>query len=156
MTTSVELFEALRIAKEETRAEEESESLSLSYLDFVEAAWHTIKPHEPFIRNWHLDAMACHLEAVSRGEIHRLQVWIPPGTMKTGMVSVYWHPWEWAKRPWLRYFTASYETHLAGRFSLESQMIVKHPWYQQRWGKNFKLTLDAASYWKNNQGGTRF
>jgi predicted phage terminase large subunit-like protein len=125
-------------------------------MDFVTEAWHTIKPHEPFIRNWHLEAMAYHLEAVSRGEIHRLQVWIPPGTMKTGMVTVYFHPWEWTTRPWMRYFTASYETHLSGRFSLESQMIVKHPWYQQRWGDTFRLVLDAAGYWKNDQGGTRF
>lgn len=155
-TADIEFLEALRQAKDDVRAEEERESLSLSYMDFVQEAWHTIKPHEPFIKNWHLEAMAHHLEAVTRGEIHRLQVWIPPGTMKTGMVSVYWHPWEWTTRPWLRYFTASYETHLAGRFSLEAQMVVKHPWYQQRWGANFTLTLDAASYWKNNQGGTRF
>lgn len=155
-TADVDFLEALRKAKEDGKAEEDRERLSLSYMEFVAEAWHTIKPHEPFIRNWHLDAMAEHLEAVTRGEIHRLQVWIPPGTMKTGMITVYWHPWEWTTRPWLRYFGASYETHLAGRFSLESQMIIKHPWYQQRWGQNFKLTLDAASYWKNNQGGTRF
>jgi predicted phage terminase large subunit-like protein len=154
--SDIDVLSAFRAAKQDRQAEEESESLSLSYMDFVANAWHTIKPHEPFIRNWHLEALAEHLEAISRGEIHRLQVWIPPGTMKTGMVTVYWHPWEWTTRPWLRYFTASYETHLAGRFSLESQMVVKHPWYQARWGDLFKLTLDAASYWKNNQGGTRF
>lgn len=151
-----DFLEALRKAKDETRAEEERESLSASYMDFVEAAWPAVKPHEPFIRNWHLEAMACHLEAVSRGEIHRLQVWIPPGTMKTGMVTVYWHPWEWTTRPWLRYFGASYETQLAGRFSLESQMVVKSPWYQARWGDTFRLSLDAATYWKNDQGGSRF
>lgn len=154
--TGSDFLSALRQAKDEVRAEEESESLTLSYIDFVEAAWHTIKPHEPFIRNWHLEAMAYHLEAVSRGEIHRLQIWVPPGTMKSGMVNIFWHPWEWTLRPWLRYFTASYEQHLAGRFSLNSQMIVKHPWYQQRWGDKFHLMLDAAGYWTNNQGGSRF
>lgn len=119
-------------------------------------AWHTIKPHEQFITNWHLEAIAYHLEAVSRGEIHRLQIWVPPGTMKSGMVNIFWHPWEWTKRPWLRYFTASYEWHLSTRFSLMSQMIVKHPWYQARWGDDFHLMLDAAGYWTNNQGGSRF
>ena len=76
--------------------------------------------------------------------------------MKSGMVNIFWHPWEWTMRPWLRYFTASYEQHLSGRFSLQSQMVVKHPWYQQRWGHRFPLKLDAAGYWTNNQGGSRF
>jgi predicted phage terminase large subunit-like protein len=154
--TDVDFLEALRSAKDEARALEEKESLRLSYLDFVHSAWHTLKPHEPFIRNWHLEALAYHLEAVSRGDIHRLQVWIPPGTMKTGMVTVFFHPWEWTTRPWLRYFASSYELHLSSRFSLESQMVVKHPWYQARWGDLFSLKLDAATFWKNNQGGTRF
>jgi predicted phage terminase large subunit-like protein len=156
MIADQDILEALRAAKDDRRAEEESESLKLSYMDFVAAAWHTIKPHEPFIRNWHLDALSEHLEAVTRGEIHRLQVWVPPGAMKSGMVNIFWHPWEWTTRPWLRYFTASYEQHLSGRFSLESQMVVKHPWYQDRWGDLFRLVLDAATFWKNNQGGTRF
>ncbi|GIV03706.1 MAG: hypothetical protein KatS3mg015_2536 [Fimbriimonadales bacterium] len=153
---TVEFLDALKRARDERRAEEDRERLSLSYMDFVREAWHTVKPHEPFIENWHLEAIALHLEAVSRGEIHRLQIWIPPGTMKTGMVSVYWHPWEWTTRPWLRYFTASYEVHLIGRFSLEAQQVVKSEWYQMRWGDRFSLVLDAASYWKNDQGGSRF
>lgn len=154
MTTSADFLEALRRAKDEAQADEERESLSLSYMSFVAAAWHTFKPHEPFIKNWHLEAIAEHLEAVTRGEIHRLQIWIPPGSMKTGMCTIFWPAWEWTTRPWLRYFTASYEQHLSQRFSLDTQMIVRSPWYQQRWPT--RLVLDAASYWKNDQGGSRF
>ncbi len=153
--TGSDFLDALRQKKNETRAAEEREILSQSYMAFVEAAWHTLKPNEPFIRNWHLDAMAYHQEAVSRGDIHRLQIWIPPGTMKTGMVTVFWHPWEWTTRPGMRYWGASYEVHLAGRFSLESQQVIKSNWYQERWGDGFNLTLDAASYWKNDKGGSR-
>lgn len=156
MTSGGDFLEALRRARDERRAQEDRERLSASYLDFVREAWHTVKPHEPFLPNWHLHAITCHLEAVSRGEIHRLQIWIPPGTMKTGAVTVYWHPWEWTTRPWLRYFTASYEQHLIGRFSLDAQTVVKSEWYQRRWGDKFKLVLDAATYWKNDQGGSRF
>lgn len=154
--TDHDFLAALRKARAQAKAEEERESLRFSYLEFVKEAWHTVKPHEPFITNWHLEALAEHLEAVSRGEIHRLQIWVPPGTMKTGMVTTYWHPWEWTTRPWLRYFTASYEIGLIGRFSLDAQTVVKSHWYQERWGDLFDLTADAASYWKNNQGGSRF
>lgn len=154
--TDSDFFGALKKAKNEAKAAEERESLTFSYLEFVKEAWHTVKPHEPFITNWHLEAIAFHLEAVSRGEIHRLQIWVPPGTMKSGMVNIFWHPWEWTTRPWMRYFTASYEQKLAGRFSLQSQQIVMHDWYQERWGGSFELVLDAAGYWANNQGGSRF
>jgi phage terminase large subunit-like protein len=155
-TADLDFLNALRAGKDTRRAEEERESLKLSYLDFVREAWHTIKPHEPFITNWHLEAIAIHLEAVTRGEIDRLQIWVPPGTMKSGMVNIFWQPWEWTERPWLRYFSSSYEWHLATRFSLHSQLIVKHRWYQERWGESFNLILDAAGYWTNNQGGSRF
>ena len=151
-----DLLSALRQGKEEAKAVEERERLRYSYADFIKEAWPALKKHEPFIHNWHLDALACHLEAVSRGEIHRLQIWIPPGTMKTGTVTVFWHPWEWTTRPWLRYFTASYEIHLVQRFSLDAQQVVKSPWYQARWPEACDFTLDAASYWKNTQGGSRF
>lgn len=154
--TDADLLSALRQGKEVSKALEDRERLRGSFMDFVKEAWHTVKPNEPFISNWHLEAIAEHLEAVSRGEIHRLQIWIPPGTMKTGMVTVYWHPWEWTSRPWLRYFTASYEIHLVQRFSLDAQQVVRSPWYQARWGEDFKLTLDAASYWRNDEGGSRF
>ncbi len=128
------LLKALYEARDRQRIKEESERLQESLLDFTHEAWHVLKPHEPFISNWHLEAIAAYLEAVSRGDIHRLQIWIPPGTMKTGMVSMYWHAWEWATRPWLRYWTASYETRLITRFSLQTQLIVNSSWYRERWG----------------------
>lgn len=156
MTSTADFFAALKQGREEGKALEERESLRQSFAAFVREAWVTVKKHEPFISNWHLDAIAAHLEAVTRGEIHRLQIWIPPGTMKTGMVTVYWHPWEWTMRPWLRYFTASYEIHLVQRFSLDAQTVILSDWYKDRWPEASNLNLEAATYWNNDQGGSRF
>jgi len=153
--TEIDLRAWAHTLQDQKRVEEERESLTESYLDFVKGAWHILKPHEPFIANWHLDAIAAHLEAVSRGEIHRLQVHVPPGAMKTLLTSVFWHPWEWASRPWLRYWTASYESNLAGRFALSAQRVIIDKWYQARWGDQFSLLTDAASHYKNDQGGDR-
>jgi len=149
------LLRALYEARDKQRTKEDAERLQGSLLDFTEAAWNVLKPHEPFISNWHLEAIAAHLEAVSAGDIHRLQIWIPPGTMKTGMVSIYWHAWEWTTRPWLRYWTASYETRLIQRFSIQAQRIISSTWYRERWGHLFELASEAAHFWSNNQGGTR-
>lgn len=145
------------LLKELERKEREEEALALSrsLREFVKAAWHVLKPQELFQHNWHIDAICDYLEAVSRGEISRLQVWIPPGMMKSMTVSVFWHPWEWTTNPWLRYWGASYETRLAGRLSAMSRDLILDPWYQARWGHLFKLVRDAEHYYGNDQGGTR-
>lgn len=155
MTISPALLEALEAQLLEKEHEEDAERLSESFSAFVRAAWHTLKPHEQFIWNWHLDAIAAHLEAVSNGEIHRLQIWVPPGTMKTGMVTLFWHPWEWTRNPWLRYWTASYETRLIQRFASQAQQVMMSAWYQARWGHKFRFTSEAAHYYTNDQGGSR-
>lgn len=150
-----EMRAALRKEIVDRRISEEAERLSFSLKDFVQEAWPHVKKHEQYRHNWHLDAISEHLEAVSAGEIHRLQIWVPPGSMKSLSVSVFWHAWEWTTRPWLRYWSASYETRLAGRLSAMSRDLMMEPWYQERWGHLFEFNRDAEHYYGNNQGGTR-
>ena len=149
------LRDAAERARETKRVAEEAERLSLSLSDFVKAAWTQVKKHEQYRHNWHLDAINCHLEAVSAGEIHRLQIWVPPGSMKSLSVSVFWHAWEWTTRPWVRYWSASYETRLAGRLSAMSRDLMMTSWYRERWGGKFNFNRDAEHYYGNDEGGTR-
>lgn len=150
-----EMRKSLRKEITDRKVAEEAERLSLSLSDFVKAAWSHVKKHEQYRHNWHLDAINLHLEAVSAGDIHRLQIWVPPGSMKSLSVSVFWHAWEWTTRPWLRYWSASYETRLAGRLSAMARDLMMEPWYRDRWGTNFTFNRDAEHYYGNDQGGTR-
>lgn len=52
-----------------------------SLSDFVRLGWQNIDP-AVFVPNWHIDAIADHLEAVTRGDITRLLINIPPRHMK--------------------------------------------------------------------------
>lgn len=126
---------------------------SLSY--FISKAWHVLKPMEEYKHNWHIDAMSEHLEAVSSGQIKRLQIWVPPGTMKTMEVSVFWPAWEWTTNPWLRYWGSSYEVRLAGRMAAMSRDLMMSSWYQARWGEKFKFIREGENYYGNDMGGTR-
>ena len=150
-----EFFDALRRAREDQKAQEEAVSLAGSLFDFTREAWPILKPEEPFVSNWHQQAVCAYLEAVSGGDILRLAITVPPGTMKSGLVSIFFHPWEWTKRPWLRYWGASYETRLAGRFSANSRTVTMSEWYQARWGHLFEFTREGEFYYENNKGGTR-
>jgi hypothetical protein len=47
--------------------------------EFLRLAWPIVEP-APFVPNWHLEELCAHLEAVSRGEIRRLCINVPPGT----------------------------------------------------------------------------
>ena len=139
----------------ERKIAESAEALSGpgSFARFIRAAWPQIKKEEPYQHNWHIDAFAEHLEAVSSGEIKRLQVWVPPQSMKSMTVSVLWPAWEWTSRAWLRYWGASYETRLAGRLAAMSRDLMMGDWFQERWP--IKFIRDAEHYFGNEIGGTR-
>jgi predicted phage terminase large subunit-like protein len=137
------------------RFRQESTELNATLRDFIEPAWKMLKPAEKFRSNWHIDAICDRLEAVSAGEIKRLQIWVPRATMKSLCVSVMWPAWEWTRDPWLRYWSASYELGLAGRLVGQSLRLMKSQWYQERWGHLFKMEKEGERYYSNDQGGTR-
>lgn len=82
MSESDEIRDILRRELKERRIAEEAEEYSGSLVKFVRAAWPQIKPEVQYRHNWHIDAICEHLEAVSRGQIKRLQIWIPPQSCK--------------------------------------------------------------------------
>ncbi len=149
------LYEALLEERARRDCEQEREELPKSLSKFIAAGWHVLNPEIPYHHNWHIDAICERLEAVSNGEVLRLQVWVPPGSMKTGTVSVFWHAWEWTMRPWLRYWSASYETRLAGRMSSMTRSLMTSDWYQARWSQMFRFSREGEFYYSNDRGGTR-
>jgi hypothetical protein len=61
-----------------TAEEVETEHARRSLRAFIEQAWPVLEPATPFVPGWHIDAIAEHLEAVTRGEIRDLVINIPP------------------------------------------------------------------------------
>lgn len=125
---------------------------------FIPLAWHVIEGHESsYVPNWHIDATAEHLEAVSRGEIRRLAIMMPPRHMKSLSVAVMWPVWDWITRPWRRFLFASYAQNLSTRDSVKCRRIVQSPWFRQRWGQAFKLVGDqnTKTRFENDKNGYR-
>ena len=94
---------------------------------FVIDAWPIREPGTPFRRNWHIDAICEHLEAVSRGELNRLIINIPPRHMKSLAVTVLWPTWEWLTHPERRFLFSSYAQALSTRDSLKCRRLVTQP-----------------------------
>ena len=125
---------------------------------FIPLAWHAVEGSETSYKgNWHIEAMCEHLEAVSRGEIRRLAIAVPPRSMKSLAVSVMWPAYDWIKNPWRRFLFASYAHNLSMRDSTKCRRVIMSPWFQARWGDKFKLTGDQNTKVKfeNNKQGFR-
>lgn len=149
------VLQSMYDARDKREMQEDVRLCEASLAYFIKQAWHVLKPVELYVHNWHIDAVCERLEAVSRGEITRLQVWVPPGTMKTMIVSTFWPAWEWTKNPWLRYWGASYEVRMAGRVAAMSRDLMMDRWYKDRWGDRFKFNREGENYFGNDMGGTR-
>lgn len=135
----------------------ETVKLEHSLAAYTRAAWHILEPAHPFVPNWHLDAIAEHLEAVSAGEITRLLINIPPRCMKSLSVSVLWMSWQWTRSPSTRWLFLTYQDDLCTRDSLKCRRLILSPWYQERWGHVFQLSMDQRTKvnFDNNRQGVR-
>jgi predicted phage terminase large subunit-like protein len=146
-------LERARQLVEELRTREAEVSLHA----FVRQAWHVLEPSTPFVDGPHIRAICLHLEAVTRGEIRRLVINMPPRHMKSLLVSVLWPVWVWIRNPSFRWLFGSYALSLSIRDSLKARRLIESPWFRRRWGHGFELTSDqnVKARYENNKTGYR-
>ncbi|MBB3291327.1 putative phage terminase large subunit-like protein [Rhizobium sp. BK347] len=144
---------AARIAADAERIRTNCQSLT----GFVREAWHVVEPSVDYVHGWHIDAICQHLEAVTAGDITRLLINVPPGTMKSLLCGVFWPAWEWGPKgkPQLRYLGASYSEHYAKRDNRRMRDLVASEWYQALWGDQVKLTRTGEMAFANTRTGSR-
>jgi predicted phage terminase large subunit-like protein len=155
MATPVIYFdEELQEQLEELEAIE-AELSRRSLKRFVYETWHLVEPDQELLWNWHLDEICDVLEAVTRGEIKRVILNVPPGTMKSLIVSVFWPAWEWATNPGLRYLCASYSSGLSIRDNMRLRTIVRSSWYRKHFDLALSSDQNAKERFTTQQGGWR-
>jgi predicted phage terminase large subunit-like protein len=125
--------------------------------DFIEQAWEVVEPSNPYVPGWHIDAIAEHLEAVSKKQITRLIINIPPRHMKSLLTAVFWPAWEWVKHSSSRFLFTSYGEKLALRDSRKCRNIIRSNWYQSNWGDRYCLVgdQDAKQRYDTDKTGYR-
>lgn len=138
------------------RALEEAKTLAESLTEFTQGAWPQLE-RKKYLHNWHIEAIAEHLEAVSARQIKRLIINVPFRTMKSTLVNVAWPAWTWTRTPEHQFLCGSHAEKLAIRDNLKHRRLVASPWYRERWGNKFSLTSDQNQKlrFENNQGGYR-
>jgi len=148
---------AVKAEIEKRKAAREKVELAENFPAFVREAWKVIEPGRPLQWNWHLDVICEHLEKCARGECRRLIINVPPRSMKSYLVNVFYPVWVWLKQPWHQFNNYSHNEKLAIRDSLRARRLIRSEWFQARWGDEFTLMADqsAKSFYQNEKGGHR-
>lgn len=144
----------------------QSFQLKHSLLAFTREAWVILESEHDLVENWHIVEMCTLLEQVAasfggfghdaaQAAIERLIINIPPGTMKSLLVSVIFPCWLWARNPKLRVLTAAYSDKRALDANLKARQLLKSPWYQSLFPLEFAEDQEAKGRFDTKQGGWR-
>ena len=139
---------------ESIKTQESKEVCEQSFAEFVRQAWHTVET-KPLVWNWHLDTICGYMEAFYYKDIRRLIINVPPGTMKSLLVSVFYPAWAWAKSPGYRFLGVANGESLASRDSQRHKWIIESDWFQARWPMSWKKDMQGKGLFGNSQGGFR-
>ena len=94
------------------------------------------------------------LEAVARGEVDRLMVFMPPGSAKSTYASVLFPPWLLAQDPKLTIIAASHTVELAERFGRRVRNLIAE--HSNVLGFDLAADSQAAGRWDTSVGGEYF
>ena len=130
-----------------------------SLAEFTRCAWKVIEPETPLIWNWHLDAVCDHVQAFleKRLDKHNLIINVPPGSMKSTIISVMSPAWMWLHNPsWRGLFFSGNES-IGLRDSMKCRDIIESDWYQQTFKPTWRFEKDqnAKGHYRNNASGFR-
>lgn len=101
--------------------------------------------------NWtfdvpHLRLIAQHLDAVTRGEIDRLAIFMPPRHAKTETVTIRYPVYRLERNPLSRILVTGYNERVAHKFSRKSRNIAK--------GRISMTDKTGADEWETTAGGS--
>lgn len=147
----------------------EREIIKRSFRDFIPQAFEIMEGGDAhaslvrrglrppkFVSGWHIDAIADHLQAVAQGEMPRLLINIPPGTMKSVLACVLWPAWLWGCDPTQRFLFSSYSEEFTKRDARRTKALLSSAWYQALFpGTRLAATPDTAMEHHTTAGGER-
>ena len=123
---------------------------------FTETAFQTILPGDPYLPNWHMDAIAHVLEGVLAGRIKRLVITMPPRCAKSITASVAFPAWILGRDPTRRIICLSYAQDLSVKLSNQCRSVMTSPWYRQNFpGTVLNPRKNTEAEFETTSGGWR-
>lgn len=113
--------------------------------------WCRLNGYEPAR---HHELIIAELEAIARGEIDRLALFLPPGSAKSTYGSVLFPPWYLARRPDAAIIAASHTAELAERWGRKARNLIAE--HSLELGISVAGDNKAAGRWETSAGGEYF
>lgn len=123
-----------------------------SLKEFVKEFWEVIEPGTPLVWNWHIEVICDVLEKITaRDPDYRRVIFnIPPGHMKSALVSIMWPAWQWLENPAYRSMCVTYVQRLTNDHARKCRDLVKSTKYQSyiprvygdKWNDSWQIRRD--------------
>lgn len=110
--------------------------------------------HPAYVAADHHRRICESLEAVARGDIKRLMVFMPPRHGKSELASRRFPAWYLGNNPGNQIIAASYNSELATDFGRDVRNIVATPEYQDIFGVTLAADSTSANRWHTDKGGS--
>jgi predicted phage terminase large subunit-like protein len=125
---------------------------------FLRYFWRVLEPGTKFVDGWPMWAICEHLEAVTRGDITRLLINVPPGFSKSLLTDVFWPAWEWGpmNRPHYRYVAFSYSAAITERDNGYFRNLVESDDYRALYGDRLRSANKTVIRVVNNRTGYKY
>jgi predicted phage terminase large subunit-like protein len=123
---------------------------------FAKKAWTVLNPTRPLIWSWHYDYLCEMLTLVKQRRLLRLIINIPPRTLKSTLVTIFFPCWVWLTEPEHNFLTASYSLDLSTEHSVTRRSLLQSLWFQRLFSDRFSLSGDrnqVGQYFNNKRGG---
>ena len=125
----------------------EAQTSLAKFIEYIDIGFTPAKHHLRLISE---------LEAVERGEVQKLMVFMPPGSAKSTYSSILFPPWFLGRNPKLSVLGASNTTDLAETFSRRVRNIVNGQAYKAVFGFGISSDAGGAGHWETERGGEFF
>jgi predicted phage terminase large subunit-like protein len=104
--------------------------LQNDFPSFIRMCFKTLNPETAFDDNWHILAIAHHLEQVRLGVIKRGIITMPPRSLKSISASVAFPAFIHGKDPSKNIIAVSYGQELSAKHQNDYRLVLSSPWYQ--------------------------
>lgn len=122
---------------------------------FIHRSFLHLNPGTPFAMNWHIGAIADHLQQVERGGILRLVISLPPRSLKSHCVSVAFPAWALGRNPSRKIIGVSYAGELSGQHARQNREIMDSAWFRRAFPGTVLGGKSTEDYFETTRGGSR-
>ena len=105
-------------------------ALRTDIASFIQRTVQTVAPAVDYQHNWHIDAIAWHLQQCFDGRIKRLIITLPPRNLKSICASVAFPAWVLGHDPTRRILCASYANELTSKHARDCRSVMESDWYK--------------------------